>query len=106
MDWLDLLAVQETLKSLLQQHSSKASVLWQGAIFPMCIIRKIDLAIKSAGHRFLVQSFAAIAYMRRMFELFALPDLIFVAPLETCGPASVAAKNIAVCAAACMMHIA
>ena len=28
MDWLDLLAVQETLKSLLQHHSSKASILW------------------------------------------------------------------------------
>ena len=28
MDWLDLLAVQATLKSLLQHHSSKASVLW------------------------------------------------------------------------------
>ena len=27
MDWLDLLAVQGTLKSLLQQHSSKASIL-------------------------------------------------------------------------------
>ena len=27
MDWLDLLAVQETLKSLLQHHSSKASIL-------------------------------------------------------------------------------
>ena len=29
MDWLDLLAVQGTLKSLLQHHSSKASVLWR-----------------------------------------------------------------------------
>ena len=29
MDWLDLLAVQGTLKSLLQQHSSKASILWR-----------------------------------------------------------------------------
>ena len=29
MDWLDLLAVQETLKSLLQHHSSKASILWR-----------------------------------------------------------------------------
>ena len=28
MDWLDLLAVQGTLRSLLQQHSSKASILW------------------------------------------------------------------------------
>ena len=33
MDWLDLLAVQGTLKSLLQQHSSKASVLWCSAFF-------------------------------------------------------------------------
>ena len=31
--WLDLLAVQGTLKSLLQQHSSKASILWHSAIF-------------------------------------------------------------------------
>ena len=29
MDWFDLLAVQETLKSLLQHHSSKASILWR-----------------------------------------------------------------------------
>ena len=33
MDWLDLLAVQETLKSLLQHHSSKASILWHSAFF-------------------------------------------------------------------------
>ena len=33
MDWLDLFAVQGTLKSLLQQHSSKASVLWHSASF-------------------------------------------------------------------------
>ena len=32
-DWLDLLAVQGTLKSLLQYHSSKASVLWGSAFF-------------------------------------------------------------------------
>ena len=33
MDWLDLLAVQGTLKSLLQRHSSKASVLQHSAFF-------------------------------------------------------------------------
>ena len=33
IDWLDLLEVQETLKSLLQHHSSKASVLWCSAVF-------------------------------------------------------------------------
>ena len=33
MDWLDLLAVQGTLKSLLKHHSSKASLLWHSAFF-------------------------------------------------------------------------
>ena len=32
-DWLDLLAVQGALKSLLQHHSSKASILWRSAFF-------------------------------------------------------------------------
>ena len=33
MDWADLLAVQGTLKSLLQHHCSKASILWHSAFF-------------------------------------------------------------------------
>ena len=33
IDWLDLLAVQGTLKSLLQHHSSKASIFWHSAFF-------------------------------------------------------------------------
>ena len=33
MDWLDLLAVQQTLKSVLQHYSSKASILWLSAFF-------------------------------------------------------------------------
>ena len=33
MDWLDLLAVQGTLRSLLQHHSSKASILWRSPFF-------------------------------------------------------------------------
>ena len=33
MDWLDLRSVQGTLKSLLQHHSSKASILWRSAFF-------------------------------------------------------------------------
>ena len=33
MDWLDFLAVQGTLRSLLQHHSSKASILWRSAFF-------------------------------------------------------------------------
>ena len=48
MDWLDLLVIQGTLKSLLQHHSSKASILWCSAFFivrspnwcpfPYCVI--------------------------------------------------------------------
>ena len=37
MDWLDLLAVQGSLKSLLQHHSSKASILWRSAFFTVQI---------------------------------------------------------------------
>ena len=44
MEWLDLLAVQETLKSLLQHHSSKASVLWHSAFF---IVQLSDLYMTS-----------------------------------------------------------
>ena len=38
MDWMDLLAIQGTLKSLLQHHSSKASVLWRSA----CVIVRLS----------------------------------------------------------------
>ena len=37
MDWLDLLAVQRTLKSLLQHHSSEAPILWHSAFFSVQI---------------------------------------------------------------------
>ena len=38
MDWLDLFAVQGTLKSLLQHHSSKAPILWSSAFFMVQLI--------------------------------------------------------------------
>ena len=37
MDWLDLLAIQGTLKSLLQHDSSKASILWCSALFTLLL---------------------------------------------------------------------
>ena len=40
MDWLDLLAIQGTLKSLLQHHSSKASILWCSAFF---VVKRLPL---------------------------------------------------------------
>ena len=54
IDWLDLLAVQGTLKSLLQHHSSKASVLWHSTFFMvqlshlyMTTGKTIDLTIQT-----------------------------------------------------------
>ena len=38
MDWLDLFADQETLKSLLQHQSSKASILWHSAFFTVQLL--------------------------------------------------------------------
>ena len=38
MDWLDLLAVQRTLKSVLQYHSSKGSILWRSAFFMVQLV--------------------------------------------------------------------
>ena len=38
MDWLDFLAVQGSLKSLLQHHSSKASILWHSAFFTVQLL--------------------------------------------------------------------
>ena len=55
MDWLDLLAVQGTLKSLLQHHTSKASILWHSAFF----IGQLSHSYMTAGK--------AIALTRRNF---------------------------------------
>ena len=49
MDWLDLLAVQGTLKSLLQHHSSKASILWHSAFFMVQLSHPYVNTGKKAG---------------------------------------------------------
>jgi len=55
MDWLDLLAVQGTLKGLLQHHSSKASILWFSALFTVQL-----------SHRYMTTG-KTIALTRRTF---------------------------------------
>ena len=47
MDWLDLLAVQGTLKSLLQHHSSKASILQHSAFFTVQLSRPYKITGKT-----------------------------------------------------------
>ena len=47
MDWLDLFAVQGTLKSLLQHHSSKASILWRSAFFTVQLFHPYMTTVKT-----------------------------------------------------------
>ena len=49
MNWLDLLAVQGTLKSLLQHHSSKASILWCSAFFTVQLLHHYIITGKTIG---------------------------------------------------------
>ena len=56
MDWLDLLEVQGTLKSLLQHHSSKTSILWCSA-FPVVYLLSINLNPGKSHHLTWVFSF-------------------------------------------------
>ena len=49
--WFDLLAVQRTLKSLLQHHNSKASILWHSAFFVVQLFKvsSLQIAISAAS---------------------------------------------------------
>ena len=81
MDWLDLLAVQGTLKSLLQHHSSKASILWRSAFFTVQL---------SHPH---MTSGKTIALIRRTFVgkvmslLLLLYNAVFVSTVSQSKPA-------------------
>ena len=50
MGWLDLLAVQGTLKSLLQHHSSKASILWCSDFFTVQLSRLVITFLPGSKH--------------------------------------------------------
>ena len=50
IDWLDLLAFQGTLKSLLQHHSSKASILWCSAFFVVQLLKRVQHKPLSTPH--------------------------------------------------------
>ena len=54
-DWLDLLAVQGTLKSLFQHHSSKASILWRSAFFIVQLSHPDLVDHNSSGRSFLLK---------------------------------------------------
>ena len=49
IDWFDLLVVQQTLKSLLQQHISKASILWCSAFISVFLPFRIPWRVEPCG---------------------------------------------------------
>ena len=74
MDWLDLLAVQGTLKSLLQHLSSKASILWLSAFFMV-----------QRSHPYHVLHYCLLKYSSRLISFLASP-LILCSRQVSCSP--------------------
>ena len=71
MDWLDLLAVQETLKSLLQHHISKASILRRSAFFTV----QLSHPYMTTGRTIALTKTTFV--VKVMSLLFNLPSLLF-----------------------------
>ena len=83
MDWLDLLAVQGTLKSLLQHHSWKASILWHSAFFTVQLSHPCmttGKTIASTRRTYIINLRTQINSLRRVSLLKAQP---WACPLET-----------------------
>ena len=105
MDWLDLLAVQGTLKSLLQHHSSKVSVLWCSAFFivqlshPYRITRKTiamtrqTFADKVMSLLFNTLSMLVITFLPRSKVKSLSRVQLFVTPWTAAHQASVSITN-------------
>jgi len=67
--WLDLLAVQGTLKSLLQHHSSKASILWRSAFFIVQLSHPYVTSIHSVGTPWVKSSVLPLTSVMDIFFL-------------------------------------
>ena len=87
MYWLDLLAVQGTLKSLLQHHSSKASILWHSAFF--------TVQLDSLSHTVDSPSSLGDAKSLRVGYLFLFCPLMCPRHFEWCLPFSRVSKIFA-----------
>ena len=75
MDWLDLLVVQGTLKSLLQHHSSKASILWRSAFF----IAQLSHPYVTTGKTIVLTSWTFVGYiMSLLFNMLSRLIITFL----------------------------
>ena len=101
MDWLDLLAVQGTLKSLLQHHSSKVSILWCSAFFIVQLSHPYMTTGKTIAltiHTFVGKVMSLLFNMLSMLVITFLPRskrLNFMATVTICSDfAAAAAKSL------------
>ena len=80
MDWLDLLSVQGTLKSLLQHHSSKASIFWHSAFFRVQLSHPYIFFLGGSSYRFVIFSYlfqeSALTFL--FVSVWFISTLIFV----------------------------
>ena len=74
IDWLDLLAVQGTLKSFLQYHSSKASILWHSAFFMVQLSRPYMTTGKTIA--LIIQTFVG-KVMSLLFNMLSMLVITF-----------------------------
>jgi len=73
MDWLDLLAVQGTLKSLLQHHSLKASIFWHSAFFTVQLSHPYMITGKTITLTFVGKVMSLLFNMLSRFVIAFLP---------------------------------
>ena len=92
MDWLDLLAVQGTLKSLLQHHSSKAPVLQCSAFF----IPQLLHPYMTTGKTLAVTNFLLVFTFLSLFPLQCFTGIITTASENTCS-AQEDLRNCSIC---------
>ena len=79
IDWLDLPAVQGTLKSLLQHHSSKASILWHSTFFMV----QLSHPYMTTGKTIALTIWTCVGKVVSLFSSFALFPLTLQVPTLT-----------------------
>ena len=79
IDWFDLLAVQGTLKSLLQHHSSKASILWCSAFFMV----HLSHPYMTIGKTMALTRWTFVAVMSLLFDMLSKFTIAFL-PRSKC----------------------
>ena len=109
IDWLDLLAVQGTLKSILQHHSSKASILWRSALFIIQLSHPYTTTGKTIAltrQTFVGKVMSLLIYMLSRLVIAFLPRskhiFNFMATVTICSDFAVAAaKSLQSCPTLC-----